>query len=375
MMGLGFICLVWGSVACENIERRSGRAAVAGSSNLDRPAPAIAQSSSPSSAPVAEPELEELAERLRNMVQEWRLGALETPRWQVFGHIKDADIAKSKQVYVLDSRYNVVRIVSSTGDYVGESGGPGRGPGEFLHPQALSADAGGNVFVVDASRRVTWLNDAATAGFGYRDSFRTDFLPQDLCLANRRLRILGFLPDDSTLLHEMTAEGAKIRSFGALADSENPLLRDRLSSGLIACDATWAGVIYAADAVGEVSYIEPTGDVLWRRSVPEFRRMTITENPDGSVTFSQPPAGYDIIVSVIAITERAVLVQVAHHNKESVAEKRDFATLRSFVFGLGTGASVFVGEGVPRLHAIKDNVAVGSVEDPLPAVVAYRMRD
>ena len=71
----------------------------------------------------------------------------------VFGVIQDADFTAEGNIAVLDAQKKRVRLFSNSGDFLGDFGGAGEGPGEFLNPQGIACLSDNRIAVTDPFSR------------------------------------------------------------------------------------------------------------------------------------------------------------------------------------------------------------------------------
>jgi hypothetical protein len=89
----------------------------------------------------------------------------------VFGIIQDLDFTANGNIAVLDSRKSTVRVFSPDGEFLGEFGGGGEAPGEFLNPAGVACLADGRIVVTDPfSGKV----EVFTEDFNYAETY-SDF--------------------------------------------------------------------------------------------------------------------------------------------------------------------------------------------------------
>ena len=73
--------------------------------------------------------------RIRGMIE---VGGPGSAGGVSFGSIKDVEVDDAGRIYVLDDRAREVVVLDSLGKLLGRIGGPGRGPGEFVGPDAVA---------------------------------------------------------------------------------------------------------------------------------------------------------------------------------------------------------------------------------------------
>jgi len=137
----------------------------------------------------------------------------------VFGIIEDVDFTSSGNIAVLDTQRKKVRLFSVQGEYLGEFGGEGEAPGEFLNPSGLACLNDGRIAVTDPfsreielfgadlsysetisdfSSRAPFVITSAGSGFvGEEGGFNRDEGILTTSLAFRRLD-----PDSTQVLYE-----------------------------------------------------------------------------------------------------------------------------------------------------------------------------
>lgn len=107
-----------------------------------------------------------------NLVEEASIGVAEGEDAYLLGLVR-AVAASGERLYVLDASARIVRAYTRDGDYVGDVGGRGEGPGEYRQPMGLGVSADGRLFVHDPSNRRVSIYSSEGA---FLDSH---FLPHD----------------------------------------------------------------------------------------------------------------------------------------------------------------------------------------------------
>ncbi|MCK5132902.1 MAG: hypothetical protein KAR40_12205 [Candidatus Sabulitectum sp.] len=91
----------------------------------------------------------------------------------VFGVIQDLDFTAEGNIAVLDSRKKNVRLFSPAGDFLGEFGGEGEAPGEFLNPRGVACLNDGRIAVTDPFSREVEVFDSDLQHSGTVSDFTT----------------------------------------------------------------------------------------------------------------------------------------------------------------------------------------------------------
>jgi hypothetical protein len=292
----------------------------------------------------------------------------------VFGAVEDVDAHVPGRFAVLDSRYNEVRVFDSNGTFVESFGRPGRGPNEFLAPEALESYGADRFIVADRNAQVKLIERRA-AGMQQRLTIQLPFTPEDLCVLANAIVVQG--PTPGGMLHLYSHDGRHLRSLGDGYRSRNPLVSNQLSDGRAAC-ATEAGTIVAM--LRYLPYVRgygADGTLRWTSRLADFRTIGIEEGvePDGQpyVVVGAGPSEYDQVEVLRAFGEGLVIVQTARHTPQSDKERREHAELRTYVLSARTGKGVYVGNTLPRVLDVAGNRIYAATNDPFPQVLVYEL--
>jgi len=92
-----------------------------------------------------------------------RVGGLGRDEEQQFVEISDATVLRDGRLLVADGRTGLVRLFWPTGDFLGQVGSSGEGPGEFRSPASLNVVRGDSIWIWDRALWRTSLFDSAGA--------------------------------------------------------------------------------------------------------------------------------------------------------------------------------------------------------------------
>ncbi|HWK90420.1 MAG TPA: 6-bladed beta-propeller [Longimicrobium sp.] len=316
---------------------------------------------------------ERFARRLARARQVGAFGAVEGTPDQVFGNIEDIAAGEDGRLYVLDSRYNNVRIFDASGRPLASFGGPGGGPAEFRAPEALSRDRQGRILVADRHNRIK-LFAPQGASYAVQGSISVRFVPEDFCLLGDAVFVQGIERD--AFLHAFSASGQRLRSFGAPYATANWLVREQLSDGPVACSEEAGTVVTMLKYLPVVYGYSPQGELRWVSRLEDFRPIRITEevNAKGKPRVSfEGDAPYDIAESLQTAPGGLVVVQTARRTPQSNRDKLEFAELRTYVLSAATGQGVYVGNHLPRIGAVTGTRVLAGENDPYPRVRILEM--
>ncbi len=91
----------------------------------------------------------------------------------VFGVIQDVDFTPGGNIAVLDMQKKKVKLFSPAGNFLGEFGGAGEAPGEFLNPRGLACLSDGRLAVTDPFSREVEVFDSDLLHSGTVTNFTT----------------------------------------------------------------------------------------------------------------------------------------------------------------------------------------------------------
>ncbi|MBW3630224.1 MAG: hypothetical protein KY464_13110 [Gemmatimonadetes bacterium] len=319
-------------------------------------------------------ELQAFAERLAKARLVLTVGKLEGPPSTVFGAVEDVDVHMPGRFAVLDSRYNEVRVFDQNGTFIESFGRPGRGPTEFLAPEALESDGPDRFVVADRNAQVKVI-ERTPAGMQQRLTIPLQFTPEDLCVLGHDIVVQGPLPGG--LLHLYSPDGRHQRTIGGGYQSTNALVRNQLSDGRAACSAKGQTIIAMLRYLPYVRGYGADGTLRWTSRLADFRTIKIEEGvePDGQpyVLLGEGGGDYDQVEVLHALDDGLVIVQTARHTAQSGRERRDYAELHTYLLSAETGKGVYVGNTVPRVLDVAGNRIYTGSSEPFPQVRVYEI--
>lgn len=98
----------------------------------------------------------------RPVVMELRLGRLDG-EVEGFGYVTEATVAPNGNLFVVDEQVPVIRMFNDEGEYLGDLGRFGEGPGEYRSVRGVAISPAGEVVVWDFnSQRISWYDPDGT---------------------------------------------------------------------------------------------------------------------------------------------------------------------------------------------------------------------
>jgi hypothetical protein len=312
--------------------------------------------------------LQRFARRLSQARQVTAFGALEGAPSEVFGYVEDVVAGEDGSLYVLDSRYNNVRVHDTSGGQLGSFGGPGGGPAEFRSPETLRRDARGRVMVADRNNQIK-IFEPKDRSWALTGTIVLRLSPEDFCLLGGELLVQGIAHEG--FIHAYSPQGARLRSFGQAYVTPNWLVRNQLSDGPIACSEETGTVVTMLKYLPVIYGYSAAGELLWTSQLEDFRPIRIVEELDAggrpAVRF-QPDGAHDLAESLQPAPGGLVIVQTARLTPESIKERKEYHELRTYVVSARTGEGVYVGSHLPRISAVTATRVLAAANDPFPQV-------
>ncbi len=293
-----------------------------------------------------------------------------------FGLVQDAAFASDSLFLALDSRYNIVTGVTSSGTIDFVVGGPGAGPAEFQAPQALDVLRGGQVIAVaDRHLAIKIFRLAEPNGYAYQRTVRLDFVPEDFCVMGELLVAQGWRPGLG-LVHVHDDSGRYVRSFGETYRASTEFVESQLSDARMGCLEEAGLVVVALENVPVIRAYDLNGLLRWQSQLISFTPVTIRERtgPNGGPAISYEGGEFDVMHTITAIPGGGVLVQTAHHTRESIAARRRWARVDSYILDSSTGRGTWVGAGLPAVSAVRAGLALAASEDPTPQLLILKAK-
>jgi hypothetical protein len=295
-------------------------------------------------------------------------GELEGSRSLTFGLIQDL-VATGSSIVILDRRFQELRTFDAQGKHIQTLGRPGRGPGEFYVPQAISQSSDQILTLDPANARISKYQTHGDS-LSFAGSFPIDFTPSDFCVLDQTLYLVGYR--DRQIVHGVTLDGEAVRSFGVPSGPDHELLRHSLANSFVTCVPKLDLIIIKSVLGPEMLAYTPAGGVVWSTRIPDFTKVLSEQNLDGSITYRAPTsAGHDIVSSTFYLPPNMIVVQVGLSSRET-GPKEELINVRSYVYSAESGALLFRQESLPRfIYADHTNI-YSVVNRPFPTVTVYR---
>lgn len=358
------VCL-WPLVACSGSEESQGTV---------HPHPqAFVQPVEPSDTLRLHPDLKVASTEATELASTWRsvggavkVGALDGRQEEVFGSIRDALVDLRGRLMVLDGQAREVRIFEPDGSPLQVLGGLGGGPGEFVHPVAMSEDARGQLFVFDLPGRVSVFSRAADS-LSFSHSLNLELGVFDGCVMNERLFVHGLRPGDARVLHVFDLKGHRLDSFAVIYRTRNPIVRQQLSRGSIACVEAYGLVLLGPTLLPEIRAYSPSGQLDWWIAIDGFRPVVIQELANGGTRLSSPPGGFHILKGLVArVGVGSVLLEIVGRERTDNAGKYQKNRSSFFIVDVEKANGRYAGRNWPSVLYWSSRGLVSHKTNPYP---------
>jgi hypothetical protein len=289
---------------------------------------------------------------------------------KTFGRIIDLAITGDQSILVLDPMTKRLMMMDVRGEHLVHVGRLGRGPGEYVYPIAVAA-AGDSVYVLDAGAlRITQYRRTGT-GLELVGVAPVGFAAEDMCMVGRRTYARGY--HRGRLLHELSANGTIVRSFGLPFLSDSVLGAEATNSELACHAGDQPAIIVAAANLPTVRAYEPSGALRWSTSLPRFNASVITRLPDGGMQYRAAREGDPSHMTVsLTIVSQVVLVQYGYEFR-GMSSTEDIVDVTTAVLGLSDGRLLQTLSNFPRIDHAAGAKAYSHSSTPYPRVLVYRL--
>lgn len=299
------------------------------------------------------------------------IGQAEGDSQLVFGRIESAAFVSDERLVLLDGQTLKISLLSIDGRVLDVVGGPGGGPGEYQYPTNASV-SDGDVAVFDG-RGIATLYRVGGDSLGYLSSHSFGFPIDYGCLIREGFLVQGPRPDSGALLHLFDREGALVRSFGEIYNTDNQQLLAHASNSLIACHEASRTVYVAPVLLHEVRAYDLDGRMRWWSALEDLRRVEIQVLADGNTMVRMPRGGYHGAIELHADqTTGEIVLQIAHATPES-RERRELAAIHTFALAADGRKVDYLGDDLPRVYGLRGSTLLFAQEDPFPQLVIHRV--
>lgn len=312
-----------------------------------------------------------------------QLGGVSDGRGFSFGVVADVAIDSAGRIWILDRKARAAIVVDSLGGLLGRVGGFGRGPGEWLDPEAIDVRPDGRTYVLDGlQRRISEFRHSSAAPIHERDIRTTGPRAADFCLMADRLYTLAVWRD-STPIQEFRIVGdslIRVRGLGTTAFRRDMGPRWQLmplfASGRLTCVPQVGMLAWPARHLGELRLVHPR-DTAGQRTyaITGFAETAISFDVSQNTVLMSLPASGTADEVVAATAGGAGLVITVGTRTQGQTARGEFESF--YTKGVVVNRDGIPSQGERRvslgiLGAATNRLAVCYLNDPFPTVWVLR---
>ncbi|MFG1691362.1 6-bladed beta-propeller [Gemmatimonadota bacterium] len=305
------------------------------------------------------------------------IGLAEGDGPEVLGEVKDVAVDPDGSFYVLDSQAKSVKRFGPEGDFRGEFGREGEGPGEYTSPTGIAADNNFGLYVVDeALLRLTIYKIEGSTVRHIRD-VRLPLAPRQICVLGKRLFVVSFHNDHA--LHELTTDGEVVNSFAYVPKTLLPEISDRWQNSLrfgaaygqVECAEETDVIAFLPHSWPNLRVFSPQGDSILELEISDYRRQHFRETERGTLQYLPNPetgtAHMGLAVRELAPDLLMIQLLDAGWDHEEV-------TPETRMIWVSSGAQVSSPDSLPRIATFAGNRGYSFVNAPFPRVSVLEWR-
>ena len=271
---------------------------------------------------------------------------------------------------IVDDALERLALFGPGGAWLEPIGRPGRGPGEFEQPRAVTRLPDGAILVAEGVRLQRF--NRSGAGYEFAQALPLDVPAQDICAFGDTVVSNGSRRNDP-VVHLYAANGDTLRAFGAVYHSPNEMINEEMGVGQVACDQVDDVIAFATRGpLGEVRGFRPDGTMLWRTVLHGVRANQIEDAP-GGYRVTRSVDGVHSLFSLITIPGRGFLLQWTFRTPEELAARASYGKILTFLLDPATGHALGPDSTLPPILAATDTTILVSTEEPEPRFEIRRL--
>lgn len=322
--------------------------------------------------------LETWASRLLDAEETAVVGRLDSPDTAyVFGEVADILEDDHGNLLVLDGQANNLRVFGQSGEHLHTFGRTGRGPGEFMEPNAMEWWSPDQLVITDRTRRAQVVTYTPGRAPQYDRELATEIAVESACRNGSGLWLHGLDATSEHLVQMLDVyEGGLRGGWGvSLKVVDNAILQMRLDVGHLACASEVdSGFLLTSRYFPYVRFFDQGGNERWHATLGNFHPMRFTMvSRGGRVGLRQGLAteagGFHWIRSALALDKDTFLVQVGWVSADDAASGSAYTALESILFTAESGVSMSLGSSLPLVHLANDTGLLASRQAPFPQVI------
>lgn len=245
-----------------------------------------------------------------------------------FGQINDALIDRAGNLYVVDSKDNLIAVFDRSGDWITSLvGSVGTLNGERFEATAIAIDKNDVVYLLDRRQHIVRKLKLRAKALDFLGSFELPAPMGALCILADQIYVIGVF--NHQVVHRFDLSGRYLQSFGSPFSTVETLSNSSTNlGGHITC-VPEAGVIAVATTMfSTVRAYSPGGSLLWEFAVPDFRQIGVHESSGGGLNLDMRGGSTDVLFSLFREAYRGTLaIQISE--VRAIAIRTYFVDARS----------------------------------------------
>lgn len=327
--------------------------------------------------------LNKLAGKFKQANMEVHIGGSLGNDTQLIGEIVSADI-NDDEIFLLDKSKKRVIVYDRNGNYKQSFSDSGRGPGELINPGKIIVKED-TVFILDDQFGVEIFTKDRNS-YTYYNNLDVDIRPDDICLSKDGL-VVNTIPvtsessdlnSDNILVYKNSNNSQILNTFSNLYKSNKWHVIMSMSMGGVSCSLKSSTILHYFNNLPYVYGFSSNGEKTKTLKISDFEQLILFENGNTLGPDQQdPPNKFDIIDSILPVTDDYYLVQVKNLNIVDGAYQNFFDT---YIIDAVNAEGVFVSDTLGKVVSVDHNnksffVFSNSSEDhPFPHIQLYRYR-
>ncbi|WP_397546567.1 6-bladed beta-propeller [Rhodothermus marinus] len=304
-----------------------------------------------------------LIQRLKRAERQWHVGGWgESNPWTMFGEIGDVAQDRKGRIFVLDKENAVVRVFSSTGNYLFSIGEKGEGPGAFLYPEWLELDDYDTLYVTDRRRKIEVFAPIEERYVYYRTILLPITPSGGLCVNDSSLFVSQHTSWKDSLIYHLNKQGDLIRKFGNIRYvTENRLVRLFITRNYMICDFSKQRIFLVYRNAPVIQIYKTGGKLIDQIWIENLSLTGFEEQSDGIFVSSD-----GIRLAGVHFLDNKLV------NTYMILKSWSVQKLFGYIFDLDTKQYAFIDSiGVSRIRYIGDNIMIAEDYYEIPNISYY----
>jgi len=309
----------------------------------------------------------------------FEIGKLDGVTEEIFSNI-DQVVINHDKIYILDRnnvRISVFSLIS--GDFLGIIGNKGKGPGEFSQPNSI-AFTNDKIFISD--RIFSIKSGRIISGkIDQLEEFEIDLKtpPEQICAMDKFLIVKSTTSNDTIpkALHKFYIENPNEKySFGEPYITDDVILQEVLSEGIIACDTDSNNVILAKYSLPYIYNYNANGTLNWVSKINDYKPLKFREEVGRGVStrWDKTDFVYDEYSSIFQYNNYLVLQIKSYHNffrgDQLEIQKNGIDT---YLIDSNSGKGAYLGKDAPEIKFMNDKFIVTDGGKNYPSIKVFKL--